>query len=124
MGLIIKLNLLIMNKNLIVILVLITIISSCTRLEIEKETPKCVKDEIVRFDKEQKCNDIRVDEYIFQGNTVYVFVIGSSCGADMQSNVIDTACTSLGALGGLAGIVEINGENFNNAVFTKTVRQK
>lgn len=113
-----------MNKTLILILVISAFFSNCTRLEIEKEVPKCVKDEIIAFDKNQSCNDIQVDEYTFQGNTVYLFVIGSTCGADMQNKVIDSDCNTLGALGGIAGNIEINGEDFSSAVFIKNVWKK
>lgn len=113
-----------MNKILLLFLVIITFISSCTRLEIEEDTPKCVKDEIVEFDRNQKCDDIKVDEYTFQGNTVYVLAIGSTCGADMQSSVIDKDCNNLGELGGIAGNIEINGESFESAVFVKNIWKK
>ena len=106
-----------------VILLSILVFTSCTRFEIEADTPKCVKDKIVDFNKDQTCSDIKVDEYTFQGISVYVFDSGT-CGADMQSSVIDTDCNNLGALGGLAGNIEINGESFESAVFVKTIWEK
>ncbi len=105
-------------------LILTTTFSNCTRWKIEKDTPKCVKKEIVKFKRNQLCNDISVDEYIFQGITVYVFNIGNTCGADMSSKVIDSSCNELGAFGGFAGVTEINGEEFSSAVFVKTVWKK
>jgi len=110
-------------KRYLSILVFIAILSNCTRLEIEKSTPKCVKDKIVDFKRDQSCDDIKVDEYTFQNITVYVFEQGS-CGADMGAEVIDSACNYLGFLGGIAGNIEINGEDFSNAVFIKTVWEK
>ena len=112
-----------MSKTLLSFLAIISIVSSCTRFEIEKDTPKCIKDKIIEFNKDQSCSDIKVDEYTFQGISVFVFDPGT-CGADMQSNVIDTECNNLGALGGLAGNVEINGKSFESAVFVKTVWKK
>lgn len=53
--------------------------------------------------------------------TVYVFNIGNTCGADMSSDVIDAECNNLGYLGGFDGNWEINGEDFSNAIFVKTV---
>jgi len=105
------------------LLFMVTILSSCTRLQIEKSTPTCVKDKIVEFKKSKICDDLSVEEYTFQGLTVYVFNSGT-CGADLQSEVIDSDCNYLGALGGIAGNIEINGEIFSNAIFIKTVWKK
>jgi len=61
-----------------------------------------------------------VKEYLFQNNTVYVFEPGN-CGADMTAEVINVNCNTLGYLGGIAGNMQINGENFSNAVYVRTV---
>lgn len=112
-----------MNKILLLFLVIISFISSCTRFEIEKDTPKCVKDEIIEFNKSQTCSDIKVDEYTFQGISVFVFDSGT-CGADMQSSAKDSECNSLGDIGGFVGNTEINGESFENAIFVKNIWKK
>ncbi len=96
---------------------------SCSKTEIDETIPRCVNDLITEFKNSLPCNDSKVDEYLFQNSTVFVFKPGS-CGADMQSPVIDQNCNTLGSLGGIAGIVKINGENFANAVFVKTVWEK
>ena len=111
-----------MSKALL-LLGFVSILSSCTRFEIEKDTPDCIKDKIVDFSKEQTCTDIKVDEYTFQGISVFVFESGT-CGADMQSEVLDSECNNLGALGGITGNWEVNGESFEDAVFIKTVWEK
>lgn len=88
-----------------------------------KDLPGCVKDKITSFDDDSACNDIHVDQYTFQQQTVYVFEPGT-CGADMTSEVIDGNCKTLGYLGGFAGNTKINGEEFSNAEFVKTVWRK
>lgn len=113
-----------MHKLIIPFLLLSIVFSGCTRLEIEKDTPSCVKDKIVDFGKNQSCDDIQVDEYEFQNTEVYVLAIGNTCGADMYSDVIDSECNVLGSLGGITGNWEINGESFENAVFINTVWKK
>ncbi len=113
-----------MKKYLLAILLVIAVILSCNKLEIEKGTPKCVTMKIKDFNREQTCDDgVEVKEFIFQDETVYVFDPGN-CGADMTSEVIDSDCNSLGFLGGIVGNAEINGENFSNAIFQKIIWQK
>jgi hypothetical protein len=61
-----------------------------------------------------------VKEYLFQNSTVYVFDPGN-CMADMTSEVINSDCQTLGYLGGFAGNILINSEDFSNATFLRTV---
>ena len=97
------------------------ILASCT-LDISPDTPGCIQDKIKAFSKEHVlCESGKnVKEYIFQDTTVYVFDPGT-CGNDMGYDVYDSACNYLGFLGGIAGISEINGEEFSNAVFTRLI---
>ena len=99
---------------------LITLVS-CT-LNISPDTPGCIQDKIKEFSKAQvPCESGKsVKEYIFQNTKVYVFDPGT-CGNDMGLDVYDSACNYLGFLGGIAGISEINGEEFSTAVFTRIV---
>lgn len=89
----------------------------CQKLDIEKDTPKCIERLIEKFDKEESCdNGVKVDKYSFQGETVYVFDPGM-CGADMAAKVMDSECNNFGYLGGITGNTIINGEKFSDAVF-------
>lgn len=98
--------------------------SGCKKLDIEKDTPRCIKREIKAFNKQQSCNDgVKVNEYTFQGKNVYVFDPGN-CGADMIARVIDSECNSIGTLGGISGNTKINGEEFSNAVLERTTWEK
>lgn len=87
------------------------------------DLPECISDRINNGDNELFCDDANVKEFQFQQKTVYVFDPGT-CGADFTSNVLDTDCNSLGFLGGLHGNTKINGEEFSNAVFVRTVWEK
>lgn len=49
--------------------------------------------------------------YKFQDEFVYVFGPGN-CGADMMSDVYDEECNLICGLGGIAGNITCNGENF------------
>lgn len=112
-----------MTKPLYSILIILatTSLVSCSKYDIEKDTPSCIKSKIKQFDKEIECdNGVKVSKYTFQGTNVYVFNPGT-CGADMTSEVVNSSCESQGHLGGFAGNVIINGETFNNAVFVGDV---
>lgn len=107
-----------MKKHIIVVLILtVTSILGCQKLEIEKDTPACIESLIIDFDKEQSCNDgVNVKKYTFQEETVFIFNPGT-CSADMTSEVIKSNCESIGFLGGISGNIIINGEDFSNATF-------
>ena len=103
---------------------LILICGGCDKLDIEEGTPKCVENRIDDFNKSGMCcNDGSVNQYTFQGKIVYTFDPGT-CGADMQSEVIDENCKTLGYLGGILGNTYINGEHFSNATFVKRIWKK
>lgn len=110
-------------KKLSLILLISSLIISCNKLNIEKGTPKCVENKIKDFNKSATCNTSKVDEYTFQGNTVYTFDPGN-CGADMTAEVISANCNSLGFLGGISGNTKINGVEFSTATFVKTIWKK
>jgi len=61
-----------------------------------------------------------VKQYIFQGQTAFVFEIGA-CGADLTSDVVDNECKLLGRLGGFIGNTIINGDDFSDAQYVRTV---
>ncbi len=44
-----------------------TVMVSCTKLNIEKGTPKCVEHKIKDLNQ-STCNNVKVEEYTFQGN--------------------------------------------------------
>lgn len=85
----------------------------------------CLDNEIESFKNgDYACDEgANVKEYQFMGKKVYVFDPGL-CGADMFSEVIDEDCNTLGNLGGIAGIIEINGTNFNEAEFIRIVWER
>jgi len=64
-----------------------------------------------------------VKEYLFQNQTVFVFD-QMKCGADMTSEVFDEDCNSIGYLGGISGNSKINGVDFSDANFVRTVWEK
>jgi hypothetical protein len=96
-------------------------LTSCEK--IDKEAPACIKD-LIRNHKNEMflCETgASVSQYLFQGKNVYVFDPGT-CGADMQSNVYSENCELLGSLGGIAGVIIINGDRFDlGATFIKTI---
>ena len=112
-----------MKKIFFILFLTIATLLSCTHLDIEKGTPRCVKNKIKDFDKSSCETGANVKEYLFQNETVFVFDPGT-CGADMTSEVIDDNCNTLGYLGGISGNTKINGEEFSNAVFQKVVWKK
>jgi hypothetical protein len=111
-----------MRKISLLLLIAIVMIN-CNKLNIEKGTPKCVQYKIKDFNQSINCNDAKVDQYTFQGNTVYTFDPGN-CGADLAAEVISSECNSLGSLGGFSGNTKINGVEFSTATFIKTIWKK
>ena len=47
-----------------------------------------------------------------------------SYGGDMSTEVIDSDCKTIGFLGGFSGVTKINGAEFSNVKFVKTVWEK
>ena len=86
----------------------------------KSKTPECLSGKINDW-KEKYCESGKsVKEYTFQNKSVYVFTPGT-CGADMQTIVLDASCKELGALGGILGNTKINGEDFSTATYVKTI---
>jgi hypothetical protein len=103
-------------------LAMLLLLSSCDAFDVI--IPAIIQTKITAFNTSSVCSDAKVDEYFFQGKTVYVFDPGT-CGADMTSEVMDADATTLGYLGGFAGNTKINGEEFSPAaVFIKNVWKK
>ena len=96
---------------------------SCNKLEIEKEAPKCIKNEVKAFEKSSTCNEAEVTEHLFHGETLYVFYSGN-CGADMGSTVRNIHCEEIGFLGGISGNSEIQGKPFSDATFVRDIWKK
>ena len=93
---------------------------SCNKSTVDKDSPRCIRNKVQDF-KKTCCNEgANVKEYTFQGKNVYVFDPGN-CGADMGSIVSDEDCNTIGMLGGISGNTKINGEDFSNAGFQKTI---
>jgi len=96
---------------------------ACGKDEIAKNTPQCIIEKIETLKENSICDDPNVSEYLFQAENVYVFDPGT-CGADMQAGVYDENCNALGALGGIAGNTIINGVDFSNAEFKRSIWEK
>ena len=97
--------------------------TSCSKLDIKKGTPSCVKNKIQDFNSTACEEGANVKSYEFQAMTVFVFDPGT-CGADMTSEVIDEECNTLGYLGGIMGNSTINGESFESAEFKCVIWEK
>ena len=114
-------------KKIIFLLFIPLLISACHSASKTKpksdESSACLKSKINAFSKTDCDKHPNVKEYTFQGKQVFVFDPGK-CGADMTSEVMDKECKNLGYLGGFAGNVKINGEDFSNAVFVKTIWER
>lgn len=92
----------------------------CHGIDLPEGTPDCLNEKIKDFKKEKSCDDKRVDEYTFQGMTVFLF--GRNCCCDFASDVLDNECNVLGYLGGIAGMTDINGANFyQNSTYVRAI---
>jgi len=81
---------------------------------------QCINSKISAFQNECCNQGASVEEYSFQQEQVFVFNMGT-CGADLPAYVLTDNCDTLGFLGGIAGNMTINGENFSNASLVGTV---
>ncbi|MBX0290621.1 hypothetical protein K3G63_09245 [Hymenobacter sp. HSC-4F20] len=100
------------------------LLSACDEIDIEKETPDCIRQKAINLSRETPCDEgAFVKEYLFQGRTVYVLSSGH-CIADGSDEVVDENCNQLGYLGGFVGTTTINGESFAKAEFRRTIWQQ
>ncbi|MES2478973.1 MAG: hypothetical protein V4561_07795 [Bacteroidota bacterium] len=97
---------------------------SCSRKVMKQNNaaPDCINSKIAELSKGGwGCETGEsIKQYTFQNKTVYVLEPGT-CGNDMAVYVLDANCKDMGFLGGIMGNTKINGEEFANAVYVKTV---
>ncbi len=110
-------------KKISFALILLIFVISCARKTSIDTTKSKLKNEISLFKQNNNCASAKIKEYTFQSKLVYVFDPGN-CGADMTSNVMDENGKSLGFLGGILGNSLINGADFSEAKFLRTVWEK
>lgn len=108
-----------MKTFIVLIIIGFVQLTACHKSSNDKPATNCLEQKILEFSKSSSCNNSKVDEYLFQGKSVFVFDPGN-CGADMALNVLNSDCLLLGFLGGISGNTKINGEEFSNAKFIKT----
>lgn len=80
-----------------------------------EEQGNCMKAKISVFKQSPEActGGASIYTYQFQGERVFVFNPGS-CTADFFSNVYDEDCNLVCSLGGIAGNITCNGENFSD----------
>ena len=101
-------------RPLIIAFVLAGLITGCQKniINVEDEVG-CIVQKIESY----KASDLpcksgkSIYSYLFQGEIIYVFNPGD-CGADMMSDVYDQECNLICGLGGIAGNLTCNNENF------------
>lgn len=113
-----------MRLSLIVTIAFCLFTLGCHEDDLAKDAPKCLIDLVKeRFEDCKDCKDASIREYQFQNSLVYVLDDGLNH-PDHAVSVYDDQCNYLGILGGIAGFTEINGEEFEHAIFVRTVWQK
>ncbi|RPD45313.1 hypothetical protein DNI29_18170 [Hymenobacter sediminis] len=114
-----------MKKALYPMLAADLFLSACDETDIAKGTPSCIRQSVINLERESVCDDgVSVNEYFFQGKTVYVFNPGN-CIADGSSEVLDADCNRLGFLGGFGGNTVNDGQVFfSTAEFRRTIWEK
>jgi len=115
-------------KQLLYCIILISLYSasSCKKTdEISKNTPECIREEIKRLTSPASSSWAigSVDEYIFQGKTVFAFGPTRNI-ADGSTLVKDANCNLVCSFGGFGGpdILLCNGDKFSEkAVFQRNI---
>lgn len=101
-------------KNLkCLIPLLILALLACNNGE-DADLPDCIKKEIEAFAADGNVckGTARVVEFQFKGKPVFLFDMGN-CIADGAYPVKDTDCETICTLGTIAGIIQCEGENFD-----------
>ena len=101
-------------KTISLFYMLLFLFNSCQKTEMPaNENPDCLNKKIIEYkNSDLPCEAGKsIYRYTFQGKYVYVFNPGD-CGADMMSDVFDEDCNRICELGGIAGNLMCNGENF------------
>ena len=110
-------------KSINLIYLLLFMFNSCQKTDVPAyENPDCMNKKIIEY-KHSKvpCETGKsIYRYTFQGKYVFVFNPGD-CGADMMSEVFDEECTLICGLGGIAGNLTCNGENFWDGATDETL---
>jgi hypothetical protein len=114
-----------MKKNILLLLTALSMIGfvACSKLDIDKETPDCIKFKIETFNEEMACDSAKVDLYTFLREDVYLFDAGA-CTPDTTMPVYNFDCVKLGELGGYKNVTKISEKPWSQAVFVKTVWKK
>lgn len=116
-------------EKIVVLLLFILALAGCTKdsglpsgsgSASVSDVPEAIQQAIIQFDQQEDCPTANVKEYMFQAQRVYTFDPGI-CGADMTTRVATSNNGSLGYLGGIAGNLTVNGENFSSAVYVRTI---
>ena len=97
---------------------------NCSKSDIGNDVQDCIDTRIITFKDNLICDKALVKQYLFQGQTVFVFD-NQECCCDHFSEVMDVDCNLIGNLGGFAGLTKISGLDFyTNAKLIKIVWKK
>lgn len=108
-------------KKICSLLVVLTVFTLQSCLKVPKETPECIKEMIKNNYATASCEDITVDQYYFQDQTVYTFNVCPD-NPDAGIEVYNEECNYLGLLNGFSGNQYINGVKFyDHAEFVQTI---
>lgn len=87
------------------------------------DIPECIND-LIEQEKKDGCAD-GMDEYLFKGQTVYIFTESEPICSDFGSPVYDEQCVQLCFIGGIAALTQCEEVNFiQSATFTRTIWSK
>lgn len=100
-----------------------TLLISCNKLDIPKDTPSCIKAKIEVMEDCNDCVAANVKKYTFQGNTVYRVDPGSSV-AGKNISIDDKDCNSIGLIVPNSSNDTVNGESFSKAIFIEDIYVK
>lgn len=96
------------NGFLLIALLLFLVAPSCKK---EEALPACIEEKITALLMEDCPSVSRVERYTFKGEIVYLFS-PKACGNDFQSDIYNESCELICSLGGIAGIEDCDGKNF------------
>ena len=109
-------------KRILIIVAVTHVLIACSKKVL---IPSCLQDKIATYAKDSIPFVYQVDVYEFKGKKVYKLIENPKNHTDAGAAIIDEDCSQICYLGGIAGLVLCDSENFEqNAKKVKTVWKK
>ena len=109
-------------KRILMMVAVALVLIACSKKVL---LPGCLQEKITAYSKDSLPFVHQIDLYEFKGKKVYKLIENPKSHTDAGASIMDEDCSQICYLGGIAGLVLCDGENFEqNAKLVKTVWKK